>query len=107
MSLKSTTALGIVIGIFLTSAIFVVTQSGFAQDEYTGTRWEYRELAFQAPVSFSSTVGDGYFINGNFQAAPSPETTVRNIFSSFGNQGWELVQSTNNQFFIFKRQLVQ
>ena len=88
------------IGTFLATSVA-------AQQPYAGSRWEYKELGFNQPVSFGSTLANGYFQNGTFIQPENPDLTVAGLFHYFGREGWELVSTTNNQFFILKRQLLE
>lgn len=73
-----------------------------AQSPAPAEKWLYREMSFNTPVTFATVPSDGYYINGVLTPLDPPGTTVAQIFNWWGQVGWELVSSTNNQVFIFK-----
>jgi hypothetical protein len=97
--------LSLIVVIVLAAVLLLNQNTSSAQDQFSGQRWEYTEVVFQEPVTFGTSVGNGYFVNGNFRSAEGTDRAVRNVIGALGTQGWELVSVTNNQSFIFKRPL--
>lgn len=90
----------IVIVVFI---LFGTNNATSAQEGYAGQEWEYLEINFNTPVTFGDNVSAGYFINGNFTQQERTDVLVKEVIRFYGNNGWELVTTSNNQIFVFKR----
>ncbi|MEM6530813.1 MAG: hypothetical protein AAF653_21125, partial [Chloroflexota bacterium] len=95
-------AAGIIGSLILSDGATLSAQS----PEYPGPQWEYLELRFAQPVTFSSDITAGFFINGNFVVPENPEATFGGQINFRGTEGWELVSNQNSQIFVFKREIL-